>query len=83
VIPYGRQDIPPEDIDAVTGALRSDSLTQGHSGPQFEQARAGDCDARSAIEVSNATAGLADACLALPPAAVSDCQSSISSIKAN
>jgi dTDP-4-amino-4,6-dideoxygalactose transaminase len=65
VIPYGRQDIPPEDIDAVTGALRSDSLTQGHSGPQFEQARASDCDARSAIEVSNATAG---PCRCLPRA---------------
>jgi len=61
MIPYGRQDIPPEDIDAVTGALRSDSLTQGHSGSQFEQARASDCNARSAIEVSNATAGPADA----------------------
>ena len=29
MIPYGRQDISAEDIDAVTEVLRSDWLTQG------------------------------------------------------
>ena len=64
MIPYGRQDITPEDIDAVTEVLRSDWLTQGQAGPQFEQAMAAYCDARSAIAVSNATAALHIACMA-------------------
>ena len=38
MIPYGRQDISAEDIDAVTEVLRSDLLTQGPAGPRFEQA---------------------------------------------
>ena len=65
MIPYGRQDITPEDIDAVTEVLRSDWLTQGQAGPQFERAMADYCDARNAIAVSNATAALHIACLAL------------------
>jgi UDP-4-amino-4,6-dideoxy-N-acetyl-beta-L-altrosamine transaminase len=65
MIPYGRQDISPEDIDAVTEVLRSDWLTQGEAGPQFERAMAAYCDARAAIAVSNATAALHIACLAL------------------
>lgn len=64
MIPYGRQDITPEDIDAVTEVLRSDWLTQGQAGPQFEQAMAAYCDARNAIAVCNATAALHIACLA-------------------
>ena len=64
MIPYGRQDVTSEDIDAVTEVLRSDWLTQGQAGPQFEQAMAAYCDARSAIAVSNATAALHIACLA-------------------
>ena len=35
MIPYGRQDISDEDIDAVTEVLRSDWLTQGQAGPAF------------------------------------------------
>ncbi len=65
MIPYGRQDISPEDIDAVTDVLRSDWLTQGQAGPQFEQAMAAYCGARHAVAVSNATAALHIACLAL------------------
>ena len=37
-IPYGRQDISDEDINAVVGVLKSDFLTQGPCVPQFEQA---------------------------------------------
>src|SRR6201994_2290669 len=65
MIPYGRQDISSEDIDAVTRVLRSDWLTQGQAGPQFEAAMASYCDVRNAAAVSNATAALHIACLAL------------------
>ena len=65
MIPYGRQDISAEDIDAVTEVLRSDWLTQGQAGPRFEQAMAAYCGSRSAIAVANATAALHIACLAL------------------
>ena len=33
MIPYGRQDISAEDIEAVTEVLRSDWLTQGRPAP--------------------------------------------------
>jgi UDP-4-amino-4,6-dideoxy-N-acetyl-beta-L-altrosamine transaminase len=65
MIPYGRQDISPEDIDAVTAVLRSDWLTQGQAGPQFERAMASYCGARNAFAISNATAALHIACIAL------------------
>src|SRR4029450_1016052 len=65
MIPYGRQDISAEDIEAVTEVLRSDWLTQGQAGPRFEQAMAAYCGSRSAIAVANATAALHIACLAL------------------
>jgi UDP-4-amino-4,6-dideoxy-N-acetyl-beta-L-altrosamine transaminase len=65
MIPYGRQDISGEDIEAVTRVLRSDWLTQGQACPQFEGAMVSYCDARNAIAVSNATAALHIACLAL------------------
>lgn len=65
MIPYGRQDISPEDIEAVTEVLRSDWLTQGPAGPAFERGMAAYCDAGSAIAMSNATAALHVACLAL------------------
>ncbi len=65
MIPYGRQDISPEDIDAVTEVLRSDWLTQGQAGPQFESAMARYCNAQNAVAVCNATAALHIACLSL------------------
>ena len=36
MIPYGRQSIGAEDIEAVTEVLRSDWLTQGPAVPRFE-----------------------------------------------
>ena len=39
-IPSGRQDIRPEDVDAVVAVLRSDWLTQGPAVPRFEAALA-------------------------------------------
>lgn len=65
MIPYGRQTISEEDIAAVVEVLRSDWLTQGPAIPRFEEALAGYCGAKHGVAVSNATAGLHLACLAL------------------
>lgn len=65
MIPYGRQSISAQDIDAVVEVLRSDWLTQGPTIERFEQAMAATCQARHAVAVSNATAALHIACLAL------------------
>ncbi|MGC9457319.1 MAG: UDP-4-amino-4,6-dideoxy-N-acetyl-beta-L-altrosamine transaminase [Halothiobacillaceae bacterium] len=65
MIPYGRQDIQPEDIAAVVEVLRSDYLTQGPVVPRFEQAVADYCGAGHAVAVNSATSALHIACLAL------------------
>lgn len=65
IIPYGRQSISEQDIQAVVDVLRSDFLTQGPVVPAFEQAAASYCHARHGVAVSNATAALHIACLAL------------------
>lgn len=65
MIPYGRQDISEEDIAAVCAVLRSDFLTQGPAIERFERKVAEHCGARYAVAVSNATAALHIACLAL------------------
>ena len=64
-IPYGRQDIRAEDIDAVSEILRSDWLTQGPAVPRFENAVAVYCGAKHAIAVNSATSALHIACLSL------------------
>ena len=64
-IPYARQSVSQDDIDAVVRVLRSDWLTQGPDIAQFENAMAAHCGARHAIAVSNGTAALHLACLAL------------------
>jgi UDP-4-amino-4,6-dideoxy-N-acetyl-beta-L-altrosamine transaminase len=64
-IPYGRQSIDDDDIAAVTAVLRSDWLTQGPAIERFEACVAQYCGARYAVAVSNATAALHVACLAL------------------
>jgi UDP-4-amino-4,6-dideoxy-N-acetyl-beta-L-altrosamine transaminase len=64
-IPYSCQQISDEDIAAVVSVLRSDFLTQGPALPAFEKAFAERHGASHAIAVSNATAGLHIACLAL------------------
>jgi UDP-4-amino-4,6-dideoxy-N-acetyl-beta-L-altrosamine transaminase len=63
-IPYGRQSIGQQDIDAVVAVLRSDWLTQGPAIAQFEQAVAAYCGVNYAVAVSSATAALHIACLA-------------------
>jgi UDP-4-amino-4,6-dideoxy-N-acetyl-beta-L-altrosamine transaminase len=64
-IPYGRQDVAADDIEAVVAALRSDWLTQGPTVPRFEAALAAYCGARRAVAVNSATAALHIACRAL------------------
>jgi UDP-4-amino-4,6-dideoxy-N-acetyl-beta-L-altrosamine transaminase len=64
-IPYGRQLISEEDIQAVVDVLRSDFLTQGPVVPAFESAVAEYCQVRHATAVNSATSALHVACLAL------------------
>ena len=64
-IPYARQSISQADIDAVVQVLRSDWLTQGPDIEHFEQGMTAYCGARHAVAVSNGTAALHLACLAL------------------
>ncbi|WP_179380924.1 UDP-4-amino-4,6-dideoxy-N-acetyl-beta-L-altrosamine transaminase [Jannaschia marina] len=65
MIPYGRQDISQEDIDAVTEVLRSDFLTQGPAVPRFEAAICAATRAKHAVASNSATSSLHVACLAL------------------
>lgn len=65
MIPYGRQNISQEDIDAVVDVLRSDFLTQGPVVPEFEKAVASYTGAEYAVAVNSATSALHLACLAL------------------
>ena len=65
MIPYGKQDINEQDIDAVVKVLKSDWLTQGPQVPLFEQAVADKCQADHAVAVNSATSALHIANLAL------------------
>jgi len=63
-IPYGRQSISAEDIQAVVDVLKSDWLTQGPTGERFERTVADHCGAAHAVAVNSATSALHIACLA-------------------
>lgn len=65
MIPYGRQDITQDDVDAVVNVLRSDFLTQGPQVPRFEKKIAEYCNVKYAVAVNSATSALHIACLAL------------------
>ncbi len=65
MIPYGRQDISQEDIQAVINVLKSDFLTQGPMVPTFEKAVADYCNAQHGVAANSATSVLHIACLAL------------------
>lgn len=65
MIPYGRQDISEEDIQAVVDILKSDYLTQGPAVPAFEQAVAAYCGVKFGVAVNSATSALHISCLAL------------------
>lgn len=58
VIPYGRQEITDEDINAVISTLKSDYLTQGPKINEFEIAFANYIGSKYAVAVSNGTAAL-------------------------
>lgn len=63
-IPYGRQSIDEEDIQAVVEVLKSDYLTTGPKVMEFEKVVADYVGAKYAVAVSNGTAALHIACLA-------------------
>ena len=65
MIPYGRQSISSEDIEAVVATLRSDYLTQGPQGPLFEQAFCKQVSAKYSVATNSATSALHIACLSL------------------
>jgi UDP-4-amino-4,6-dideoxy-N-acetyl-beta-L-altrosamine transaminase len=65
MIPYGRQEITEDDVNAVVAALRSDFLTQGPQVPLFERVVADRVGAKHAVAVNSATSALHIACLAL------------------
>ena len=58
LIPYGRQEITDEDINAVISTLKSDYLTQGPKINEFEIAFANYIGSKYAVAVSNGTAAL-------------------------
>lgn len=64
-IPYGRQHITQEDIDAVVAVMKSDFLTQGPAVAEFEKKFAEYLGVKYAVAVSNGTAALHLAALAL------------------
>ncbi|WP_281704787.1 UDP-4-amino-4,6-dideoxy-N-acetyl-beta-L-altrosamine transaminase [Aeromonas taiwanensis] len=65
MIPYGRQSITDEDIEAVVAVLKSDYLTQGETVPAFEQGLANYCQVPHVIACNNGTTALHLACAAL------------------
>jgi hypothetical protein len=65
MIPYGRQNITEEDIQAVSAALRGDFLTQGPTILEFEELFASYIGCRYAVAVANGTAALHLSAMAL------------------
>lgn len=64
-IPYGKQHIDQDDIDAVVKSLTSNFLTQGPKVQEFETKFAAYLGVKYAVAVNNATSGLHLAVLAL------------------
>lgn len=65
MIPYGKQNITEADIQAVSKALKGDFLTQGPTILAFEDAFSNYIDCKYAVAVSNGTAALHLAAMAL------------------
>ncbi len=65
MIPYGRQDVTDEDIEAVNKVLRSDFLTQGDALPEFEESICKYTGAQFACGLNSGTSALHLACRAL------------------
>ncbi len=64
-IPYGKQSIDQNDIDAVVDTLKSDYLTTGPKVKEFEEALSHYCGAKYVVAVANGTAALHLASLVL------------------
>ena len=64
MIPYGKQTIDQDDIQAVVDVLKSDFLTTGPKIAEFEQTVAGYVGAKYAVAISNGTSALHAACFA-------------------
>ncbi len=64
-IPYSRQEVTQEDLDAVRAALTSDFLTQGPQIERFESSVAELHKCNFGVATCNATAALHIACMAL------------------
>lgn len=64
MIPYGRQTIEEDDIQAVVDVLKSDYLTTGPKIEEFEKAVSDYTGAKYAVAISNGTAALHAACFA-------------------
>lgn len=58
MIPYGRQSIDEDDMQAVLKVLKGDFLTQGPAVAEFEKALCDHTGAKFAVTVSNGTAAL-------------------------
>ena len=58
LLPYGRQSIDEEDIQAVVDVLRSEWVTTGPKVGEFEEAFAAKVGARFAVSLSSGTAAL-------------------------
>ncbi|MDC3164345.1 UDP-4-amino-4,6-dideoxy-N-acetyl-beta-L-altrosamine transaminase, partial [Prochlorococcus sp. AH-716-F13] len=65
LIPYGKQNITPEDIEAVLKVLKSDLITQGPNINIFEKAINDKLDCKFSVAVNSATSALHISCLAL------------------
>lgn len=65
MIPYGKQNILQQDIDAVVDVLKSEFLTQGPKVPEFEKELISHSGAKHAVAVNSATSALHIACMAL------------------
>lgn len=63
-LPYGKQWIDEDDIQAVVNTLKSDFLTTGPAVAEFEESVAQYVDARYAVSFSSGTAALHGACFA-------------------
>lgn len=64
MIPYGKQTIEQDDIQAVVDVLKSDFLTTGPKIAEFEQTVADYVGAKYAVAISNGTSALYAACFA-------------------
>ena len=57
-VPYGKQHITDQDIERVVEVLKSELITQGEAGPEFERVVAEYHGAKHAVAFANGTAAL-------------------------